>query len=403
MSTIHQYNFPTRIQFGPEAIQLLSGVIRESGRGRPLIITDRALVELRPVTGTKKLLEDAGLATGVFSSIWGNPVKSQVTAGVVAYRSHDADCIVALGGGAAIDVAKAVCLMVNHPGDLFDYEDGKPDARPIDRELPLFITVPTTAGTGSEVGRSTVISDDDTKVKKIIFSPRLLAQRVLMDPDLTLGLPATVTAATGMDALTHVVEAFLARGFHPMCDGIALEGLRLLSRNLTLCVDFARQIEGGARELLSDVDHRHARGLVLNAAMMGGVAFQKGLGVTHSMAHALSTVCDLHHGLANGICIPYAMAFNADVVPERMAELAQVVNANPWNANGFVAWLTQIKEAVGIPRSLMEVGVRMDQVPRLVEIAVSDGCHLNNPKPVSDEDFRALFVEALTGAIHGGQ
>jgi alcohol dehydrogenase class IV len=403
MPTIHQYNFPTRIQFGPEAIQLLPAVLREAGRGRPLIITDRGLVELRPVTGTKKLLEDGGLATGVFSAIWGNPVKSQVTAGVVAYRAHDADCIIALGGGAAIDVAKAVCLMVHHPGDLFDYEDGKPDARPIDRELPLFITVPTTAGTGSEVGRSTVISDDETKVKKIIFSPRLLAQRVLMDPDLTLGLPAAVTAATGMDALTHVVEAFLARGFHPLCDGIALEGLRLLSRNLTLCVDFARQIEGGARELLSDVDHRQARGLVLNAAMMGGVAFQKGLGVTHSMAHALSTVCDLHHGLANGICIPYAMAFNADAVPERMAELAQVVNANPWNATGFVGWLTQIKEAVGIPRSLMEVGVRMDQVPRLVEVAVADGCHLNNPKPVSDEDFRALFVEALTGAIHGGQ
>jgi hypothetical protein len=343
------------------------------------------------------------LNPGLFASIWGNPVKSQVTAGVVAYRSHDADCIVALGGGAAIDVAKAVCLMVSHPGDLFDYEDGKPDARPIDRDIPLFMTIPTTAGTGSEVGRSTVISDDDTKVKKIIFSPRLLAQRVLMDPDLTLALPATVTASTGFDALTHLVEAFLARGFHPMSDGIALEGLRLLSRNLTLCVDFARQIDGGARELMSDVDHRHARGMMLNAAMMGGVAFQKGLGVTHSLAHALSTVCDLHHGLANGICIPYAMAFNADAVPERMAELAQVVGANPWNAGGFITWLTHLKEQVGIPRTLTDVGVRMDQIPRLVEIAVADGCHPNNPKPVTDEDFRALFVEAISGQMHGGQ
>ena len=240
--------------------------------------------------------------------------------------------------------------MVNHPGDLFDYEDGKPDARPMDRDIPLFITVPTTAGTGSEVGRSTVVSDDETKVKKIIFSPRLLAQRVLLDPDLTLALPAGVTAATGMDALTHLVETYLAKDFHPICDGIALEGLRLVARNLTPCVDFARQIEGGARELLSDVDHRHARGMMLNAAMMGGVAFQKGLGVTHSLAHALSTVCDLHHGLANGICIPYAMAFNADAVPERMAELAQVVGANPWNGAGFVTWLTQLKEAIGIPR-----------------------------------------------------
>jgi alcohol dehydrogenase class IV len=400
---ISQYNFPTKIQYGPEAIQLLPGILKEQGKKRPLLVTDRGLAELRPITGTRKLLDDAGLAPGLFSGIWGNPVKSQVTAGVAAYQAHDADCVVAVGGGAAIDVAKAMILMVNHPGDLFDYEDGKPDARPMDRDIPLFITIPTTAGTGSEVGRSTVISDDETKVKKIIFSPRLLAQRVLLDPDLTLALPSGVTAATGFDALTHLVETFLAKNFHPICDGIALEGLRLVSRNLTLCVDFARQIEGGARELLSDVDHRHGRGMMLNAAMMGGVAFQKGLGVTHSLAHALSTVCDLHHGLANGICIPYAMAFNADAVPERMAELAQVVGASPANGTGFVTWLTELKQATGIPRNLSDVGVRMDQIPRLVEIAVADGCHQNNPKPVTDEDFRALFVEAITGAIHGGQ
>ena len=400
---ISQYNFPTKIQYGPEAIQLLPGILKEHGKRRPLVVTDRGLAELRPVTGTKKLLEDAGLQPGVFSGIWGNPVKSQVTAGVEAYRAHDADSVVAIGGGAAIDVAKAMILMVNHPGDLFDYEDGKPDARPMDRDIPLFITVPTTAGTGSEVGRSSVVSDDETKVKKIIFSPRLLAQRVLLDPDLTLALPSGVTAATGFDALTHLVETYLAKDFHPICDGIALEGLRLVSRNLTTCVDFARQIEGGARELLSDVDHRYARGMLLNAAMMGGVAFQKGLGVTHSLAHALSTVCDLHHGLANGICMPYAMAFNADAVPERIAELAQVVGANPWNGDGFVTWLTELKQATGIPRTLADVGVRMDQIPKLVEIAVADGCHQNNPKPVTDEDFRALFVEAITGSIHGGQ
>ena len=195
-------------------------------------------------------------------------------------------------------------------------------------------------------------------MKKIIFSPRLLAQRVLLDPDLTLALPAAVTAATGMDALTHLVEAYLAKGFHPICDGIALEGLRLVGRNLTRVRGLRAQIAGGERELLSDEDHREARGMMLNAAMMGGVAFQKGLGVTHSLAHALSTVCDLHHGLANGICIPYAMAFNADAVPERMAELAQVVGASPSNGAGFVSWLTQLKAATGIPRNLADVGVR---------------------------------------------
>ena len=400
---IHQYNFPTRIQFGPEAIRLLPDALKEAGRQRPLLVTDKQLAELRPITGTRKVVDDAGLDPAVFSGIWGNPVKSQVTAGVEAYRKHGADSVVALGGGAAIDVAKAIILMVNHPGDLFDYEDGKPGARPIDREIPTFFTVPTTAGTGSEVGRSTVISDDQSHVKKIIFSPRLLASRVFVDPDLTLGLPAKVTAATGMDALTHLVEAYLAKGYHPMSDGIALEGLRLLSRNLATCVDFAQQIEAGDRELVSDEDHRQARGAMLNAALMGGVAFQKGLGVTHSLAHALSTVCDLHHGLANGICIPYAMAFNQDAVPERMADLARAVDAKPATGAGFLAWLAELKHAVGIPRSLAEVGVRADQIPQLVEIAVADGCHANNPRPVTAADFQDLFKAAIQGTVSGAQ
>ena len=318
---------------------------------------------------------------------------------MVAYRAHNADAIVALGGGAAIDVAKALCLMVHHPGDLFDYEDGKAGARPIDRELPPFIAIPTTAGTGSEVGRSTVISDDDSKVKKIIFSPRLLAVRVLVDPDLTLGLPAGPTASTGMDALTHLAEAYLAKDFHPMCEGIALQGLRLLARNLRRSVEFARKIQAGDRQLMSDENHREARGLMLNAAMMGGVAFQKGLGVTHSMAHALSTVCDLHHGLANGICIPYAMAFNQEVADERMADLAEAVGVQPRTSAAFLAWLIELRAAIGIPASLAEAGVVKEQLPRLIEIAVADGCHANNPRPVSEADFRTLFADALAGTL----
>jgi alcohol dehydrogenase class IV len=395
---IHGYNFPTRILYGAEAIQLLPGVLKELGSRRPLIVTDRQLAELRPVTGTRKLLDDGGLQPAVFSGIWGNPVKSQVSAGVAAYRAHDADAIIALGGGAAIDVAKAMLVMVHHSGDLFDYEDGKPDARPIDRELPPFLAVPTTAGTGSEVGRSTVISDDETKVKKIIFSPRLLAVRVLIDPDLTLALPASATASTGMDAVTHLVEAYLAKDFHPMCEGIALQGLRLVSRNLARCVDYARRM-GTDRQLMSDEAHREARGLMLNAAMMGGVAFQKGLGVTHSLAHALSTVCDLHHGLANGICIPYAMAFNRDVSAQKMADIAQAVGAKTPDAAGFLTWLTDLRATIGIPHTLAEAGVRPEHLPRLLEIAIADGCHANNPKPVTPENFRTLFDNAITGKL----
>lgn len=393
--TIYQYNFPTKIHFGAGSVALLPGALREAQKTRPLIVTDRGLAPLPPVQETSARLASEGLDAKVFSGIWGNPVKSQVTAGVDAFHEHRADSIIGLGGGAALDVAKAIALMVYHPGDLFDYEDEKPGALPIDREIPFWVSVPTTAGTGSEVGRSAVVSDDQTHVKKIIFSPRLLAARVFADPKLTLGLPANVTAATGMDALTHLVESYLARGFQPLCDGIALAGVRLVEQGLLHAVDSARRIEKGELALLDDEAHLAARGAMLNAALMGGVAFQKGLGVTHSIAHALSTVCDLHHGLANGIAIPYAMRFNRDVAAERLADLGLWVKATQAGADGFIQWLEELKQALGIPKTLREVGVTPAQLPDLVAIAVADGCHPNNPKPVSKADFEALFEAAL--------
>ncbi len=395
--TIHQFSFPTRIQSGPGAVDLVAGALQEAGKKRPLIVTDKGLAPLAPLTGTQKKLVDGGLDVAVFSGIWGNPVKSQVMAGVAAYRAHGADSIVGLGGGAALDVAKAILVMVNHPGDLFDYEDEKPGARPLDRDIPYWVSIPTTAGTGSEVGRSSVVSDDETHVKKIIFSPRLLAARVFLDPELTVGLPAGVTAATGMDALTHLVESYLARGFHPLCDGIALAGLQIVAKSLEPVVDYARRVEAGEQALLGDAGHIEARGAMLNAAMMGAVAFQKGLGVTHSLAHALSTVCDLHHGLANGVAIPYAMAFNAEAEPgrTRLAELARTVRADREDAAGFVAWLEALKARVGIPKALGELGVKGEHLERLVDIAVADGCHANNPRLVTREDFSALFRRAL--------
>jgi alcohol dehydrogenase class IV len=390
-----QYNFPTRIQFGNAALSLVGPALAEADKKRPLIVTDRVLAPLPPVKHAEQSLAESGLDVSVFSGVWGNPVKSQVTAGVAAFRAHKADCVVGLGGGAALDVAKAILLMVNHPGDLFDYEDEKPGARPIDRDIPYWVSIPTTAGTGSEVGRSTVISDDATHVKKIIFSPRLLAQRVFLDPLLTVGLPAQVTAATGMDALTHLVESYLARGFQPLCDGIALEGVRLVSKSLRRVVDYARRVEQGETALLADPDHVEGRGQMLNAAMMGGVAFQKGLGVTHSLAHALSTVCDLHHGLANGIAIPYAMVFNQQVSEERLATLAEAAGAPQKTADGFIGWLESLRAAIGIPRTLREVGVREEHLEKLVGIAVVDGCHPSNPCQVTEADFRKLFAKAL--------
>jgi alcohol dehydrogenase class IV len=393
--SIYHYNFPTKINFGIGAAGLLGSALSAAGKKRPLIVTDRDLAPLPPVVETHKRLTSAGLSVAVFSGVFGNPVESQVKAGVLAYGAHGADSIIGLGGGVAIDVAKAIAVMIHHPGKLFDYEDEKPGSLPIDAEIPYWVSVPTTAGTGSEVGRSTVISDDVTHVKKIIFSPRLMAKEVFLDPELSVGLPPMATATTGMDALTHLTEAYLARGFQPLCDGIALEGMRLVAKYLGPAVEFARRIAAGEIELLRDPAHLEARGGMLNAATMGGVAFQKGLGVTHSLAHALGTVADLHHGLANGIAIPHAMRFNRDVSAGRLADLARAVGADPADAGGFIDWLEGLRRRIGIPSTLSEVGIGKDKLDALVAIAVADGCHQNNPRPVTEADFRGLFAGAL--------
>jgi alcohol dehydrogenase class IV len=264
---------------------------------------------------------------------------------------------------------------------LFDYEDEKPGALPFKYEIPFWVALPTTSGTGSEVGRSSVISDDQTHLKKIIFDPKLLARAVFADPELTLGLPAPVTAATGMDALTHCVEAYLAKDYHPICDGVALEGLRLVSKGLAQCVEKPGDIE--------------ARGSMMMASMMGAVAFQKGLGLVHSCAHALSTFKDLHHGLANGIMIDHALPFNVSAVPDRFRSLAQAVGLKDESPEAFLSWLTALKSRIGIPAGLSEKGIQTADVKRLSELAFQDSCHLNNPRPCTQADFEGIFLKAM--------
>jgi alcohol dehydrogenase class IV len=373
----HTFSFPTTIHFGPGARGLVARHLKAQGVSRPLIVTDRGVAALPMHDEIKKLLEAEGLAVGSFSGVVGNPLKSQVDEGVRAYKGHNADSIVGLGGGAAIDVAKAIALMAAHPGDLFDYEDEKPGARPIEGPIPHWVALPTTAGTGSEVGRSSVVSDDGTHIKKIIFSPRLLARAVFADPELTVGLPPAITAATGMDALTHCVEAYLAKNFHPICDGIALEGLRLVAENLVRAYEKPGDLE--------------ARGAMLMASMMGAIAFQKGLGLTHSCAHALGTVVDMHHGLANGVMIDHALAFNAEVSAPRFARMAQAAGLKGASAEGFLAWLTELKAKVKVPARLRDAGVAREQLPRLVEVATEDACHPNNPRAVARADFERIF------------
>ena len=378
--TLHEFSFPTAITFGPGARDLLVDHLRAHDVSRPLVVTDKGVGALGLFTDLVANLAAGGLDPLPFDGVWGNPVKSQVTAGVEAYHAHKADGIVGIGGGAALDVAKAIALMAGHPGDLFDYEDEMPGARPIG-PVPHLVALPTTAGTGSEVGRSAVISDDVTHIKKIIFSPHLLADAVLADPELTLDLPASITAATGVDALTHNIEAYLARNYNPICDGIALEGLRLGAANLARAVATPHDVE--------------ARGAMLMSSMMGAIAFQKGLGIVHSTAHALGTVADLHHGLANAVMIDHALPFNVETSASRFAVMAQTVGLDDPSSDGFLRWLGDLKAEIGMPRSLADTGVDPGDLERLCDVAIEDGCHPNNPRPVTRDDFRRIFTEAF--------
>jgi alcohol dehydrogenase class IV len=382
---IHRFSFPTAIHFGAGARHGVSSHLAGQKLRRPLIVTDRGLAALPIVAEFKAELEAAGLATAVFSGIWGNPTASQVGAGAEAFKAHEADCVIGFGGGAALDVAKAVALMGVHPGHALEYAWDHPQVRPMDRELPYFIALPTTAGTGSEVGRSSVISDDVTHLKKILFSPKLLARAVFADPELTLALPPQITAATGMDALTHNVESYLSPAYHPLCDGIALEGARIAARALPLAY--------------SEPGNLTARSDMLMASMMGAIAFQKDLGAVHSCAHALSTVADLHHGLANGIMIDTVMAFNLPSAVDKMAELARVCGASAEGgeagANAFVGWLAGLKARLGIPSRLRALGVSSEQIPALADVAIADICHQTNPRACARSDFETMFAEAL--------
>ena len=384
---ISRFTFPTTIHFGSGARTLVAEHLRVQGVERPLIVTDRGIAPLpllaKFVDGMK------GLHVAAYSEIWGNPVKSQVEKGVAAYRAHRADAVIGLGGGAALDVAKAIALMAVHSGDVLEYAWDHPNVRPIERDLPYFVALPTTAGTGSEVGRSSVISDDVTHVKKIIFSPRLLAKAVFADPELTLDLPPHITAATGMDALTHNVESYLSPAYHPLCDGIALEGVRIAAKAL--------------RRAVREPHNLQARADMLMSSMMGAIAFQKDLGAVHSCAHALSTVADLHHGLANGIMIDHVMRFNQSSAAEKMAELAHVVgvakHTNDASAQAFIDWLSALKRDLAIPPTLSAYQakrlVTRADIPALVEVAINDICHQTNPRPCTREDFERIFAEAI--------
>jgi hypothetical protein len=376
--SITSFSFPTAIKFGTGARKLVAAQLLEAGCKRPLIVTDKALAALPVLAEFKTHL--MGLEVAVFSGVFGNPTCSQVMEGAAAYKAHQADCVIGFGGGAALDVAKVVGIAATHEGDILEYVWDHPQVRPIVHELPYFVALPTTSGTGSEVGRSSVVSENDTHLKRVVFSPKILARVVFADPELTLGLPPHVTAATGMDALTHNIESYLSPAYHPLCDGIALEGTRIAAAALLTAVK-----EPGNLKARSDM---------MMASMMGAIAFQKDLGAVHSCAHALGAVCDLHHGLANALMIDTVLAWNYEAVPAKFDELAHVCGVAGGGQN-LVGWLKQLKASIGISGSLSAHGVKPEHLPRLVEIATADICHQTNPRPCNAEDFQKLFEAAL--------
>jgi alcohol dehydrogenase class IV len=376
--SITSFNFPTPIKFGAGARKLVAAQLIEVGCKRPLIVTDKALGAL-PVMA-EFLTHLAGLDVAVFSGVFGNPTCSQVMDGAAAYKAHNADCVIGFGGGAALDVAKIVGLAAVHEGDILEYVWDHPNVRPINNPLPYFVALPTTSGTGSEVGRSSVVSENDTHVKRTVFSPKILAKMVFADPELTLGLPPAVTAATGIDALTHNIESYLSPAYHPLCDGIALEGTRIAAAALRTAV-----LEPGNLKARSDM---------MMSSMMGAIAFQKDLGAVHSCAHALGAVCDMHHGLANALMLDTVLAWNYEAVPEKFDELAHVCGVAGGGA-ALVPWLKQLKMDIGITGGLAARGVKPEHLPRLVEIATADICHQTNPRPCTAADFERLLTAAM--------
>jgi alcohol dehydrogenase class IV len=377
---IYQYNFPTTIRFGAGSSNELADYLSKNNLSKPLVVTDPTVAQLSFFKKIVESLKVKNISVEVFSNIHKNPVKSDVYKGTDAFDETKCDSIIGIGGGAALDVARAIVLRVNHREDLFKYDDLIGGDVFVTNDVPHFITIPTTAGTGSEVGRSAIIADDITHQKKILFSPKLLAKIIFADPLLTMELPPFITAATGMDALTHNMEAYLAKMPHPLCDGIALEGISLINQSLEAAVN------------KPDLE---SRSKMLIASLMGAIAFQKGLGVVHSLAHPLSSLLDTHHGLANAVNIPYGMKFNIEGFENKFKRIANTLELKEQSGEAVVNYLFELNSKINIPHKLGAIGVKPEHIETLADLAIADFAHPNNPKPVSREDFKQLYLKAL--------
>jgi alcohol dehydrogenase class IV len=381
------WNYPTAVRFGPGRITELPDACKALNLQRPLLVTDPALAKLPMIATAVAACRSAGLACEVFSDLQANPVESNVTNGVAAYRRGSHDGVIAFGGGSALDTGKAVALMVGQSRPIWDFEDREDWYTRVNvAGMAPTIAVPTTSGTGSEVGRASVITDTRDHTKKIIFHPRMLPALVIADPELTSGLPPNVTAAVGMDALSHNLEAYCSPSYHPLAEGIALEGMRLIHDWLPAAVKDGNDIE--------------ARSHMMAASLMGATAFQKGLGAMHSLSHPCSANLNTHHGLTNAVVMPYVMAWNRPALSEKMQRLAAFLNLRQHSFDGVLDWIMELRKTIGVPDTLGELGVTMEHVQGFARQAFDDPSTGGNPVPMTVEDFGQLYRNCIEGKIH---
>jgi alcohol dehydrogenase class IV len=380
------WNYPTAVKVGAGRVRELPQWCESLGMRRPLLITDPGLAALPLIGSVLDHCRSAGLECGLFHDIKGNPTGKNVDDGVAIFKAGGHDGVIAFGGGSALDAAKAVALMVGQERPLWDFEDvGDNYLRVNVAAMAPVVAVPTTAGTGSEVGRASVITDDHAHVKRIIFHAKMLPAVVILDPELTVGLPAKLTAATGMDALSHNLEAYCSPFYHPMATGIALEGIRLIKQFLPRAVKDGHDLE--------------ARLQMLVASSMGATAFQRGLGAMHALAHPLGALYDAHHGMLNAILMPYVLKANEAVIAERIELLARYLELAQPSFASFLDWVLAMRESLGIPHTLSEIGIGAQDAAKVGEMAVVDGSAGTNPIQFSAADYSRIFVAAVEGML----
>lgn len=378
------WNYPTTVLFGAGSVRKLPRACASAGMRRPLVVTDAGLARSELIAGVLAILREGGLEPALFGEVKSNPVAANIAAGLAVLREGGHDGVVAVGGGSGLDAGKVIAFMAGQTRPMWDFEDvgdwwKRADPAGI---LPI-VAVPTTAGTGSEVGRAGVITDETSHTKKIIFHPLMMPKTAILDPELTVGLPPRLTAATGMDALAHCLEAYLAPSFHPMAEGIAVEGMRLVKEALPTAVRTGSDLA--------------ARGRMLVASAMGATAFQKGLGAIHSLSHPVGAVYDTHHGLTNAVFMPYVLAFNRPAIEAKLARLAAWLGLAGRGFEGVQGWILALREELGIPHTLAGLGIGDDRFDELAAMAVQDPTAGGNPRELTRDAARALLDQAWSG------